>query len=68
MIFDFSFGGRTENGHEMVFELVSGADLACVLHHFLSLTCLTGFGGQVFAGQLPKTETNIYILVSYYKS
>jgi hypothetical protein len=44
---DFSFGGRTENGHEMVLELVSGADTRCVLHHFSSLTCLKGSWGQV---------------------
>ena len=25
-ILDFSFGGRTENGHDMALELVSGAD------------------------------------------
>ncbi len=33
-ILDFSLGGRREKGHEMVFELVSGADFRCVLHHF----------------------------------
>ncbi len=32
-ILDFSFGGRTENGHEMALELLSGADFSCILHN-----------------------------------
>ncbi len=39
---DFSFGGRTENGHEVVFELVSGVDLMYVPHIVLNLTHLKG--------------------------
>ncbi len=53
-IFDFSFGGRTAHGHEMALELVPGADLRCVLHHFSSLTCLKGSWGQVW----PESDPN----------
>ncbi len=37
-ILDFSFRGRRDHGHEVAFELVSGADFRCVLHHLSSLT------------------------------
>ncbi len=53
-ILDFSFGARTENGHEMGLRLVSGADSSCVLHHFSILTCLKGSWGQVW----PETDQN----------
>ncbi len=64
-ILDFSFGGRTENGHGMVLELVSGSDFRCVLHHLASLTRLKGSWGQVWPANGPKpTKTAFYILVS----
>ncbi len=59
MISDFSFGGRTENGHGMALELVSGADLRCVLFHFASLTRLEGVLGPSLAGKWPKTKIKI---------
>ncbi len=46
-ILDFSFGGRTENGHEMALELVSGVDFRCIVHHVSSLTRLKRSWGQV---------------------
>ncbi len=62
-ILDFSFGARTENGHEMVLDLASGADFGYVLNHFSSLTCLKGSWGQVWPEHgpkpNPKTETQI---------
>ncbi len=64
MISDFSFGGRTENGHEMVFELVFGVDVRCLLHHFSSLTCLKGSWGQVWPGHGPKPKLKFSLLVS----
>ncbi len=51
-----SFGGRTANGHEMVLELVSGADFRCVLHLLLSLTCLKRSWGQVWPETGPKPK------------
>ncbi len=48
-ILDLSFGGRTENGHKVVFEFVSGADFTCLLHHVPSLTRLKGSRGQVWS-------------------
>ncbi len=56
MIFVFSFGGRTENGHKIVFDLVSGADFASVLHHVPSLTCLKGSWGRVWSETGPKPK------------
>ncbi len=44
-ILDFSFGNQTENGYEMAFELVSGADFRCVLDHLSVLTRL-GLGAK----------------------
>ncbi len=55
-ILDFSFGGRTENGHETVLELVSGADFRCVLHHVSSLFGLLGSWGQVWPENGPKPK------------
>ena len=55
-ILDFSFGGRTENDHEMVLELVSGADFRFVLHHLSSLTCFKGSWGQVWPENGPKPK------------
>ncbi len=43
---DWSFGGRTEQGHEMAAELVSRADFRCVLHHFSSRPRLEGYGAK----------------------
>ncbi len=54
MILDFSFGGRTEKGNEIVLELASGADVRCVLHHVSSLTHLEGFLGPSLPGKRPK--------------
>ena len=51
-----SFGGRTEHGHEMLLDFVSGADFRCVLHHFSSPTCLTGSWGQVVPESGPKPK------------
>ncbi len=45
-ISDFSFDGRTENGHEVAFELVSWADFKCLLHHFSSLAQLKRSWGR----------------------
>ncbi len=55
-IWDLSVGGRTENGHEMVFALVSGADFRCILHHFSSLTSLKRSWGQVWPENGPKPK------------
>jgi hypothetical protein len=64
-ILDLSFGGRTENGPEIIFECVSGADVGFVLHHSSCLTRLKGSWGQVWPESGPKpTQTQIYILVS----
>ncbi len=48
----------------MSLELVSGADCRRVLHHFSSLTRVEEALGPSLAGKLPKTETQIWILVS----
>ncbi len=56
MILDFSFGGRTSHGHEIVLELVPGADFRHILHHFSSPTCLKGPWGQVWPGSGPKPK------------
>ncbi len=63
-ISDFSFGGRTDNGHEMVSALVSGADFRCVLHQFSSLTWLKGSWGQVWPenGPKPKLKARLQFL------
>ncbi len=53
-ILDLCLGGRTENGHEMVLELVPGADFRCVLHNLSSLTCLKGSWGQVWRKSGPE--------------
>ncbi len=55
-ILDFCFGGRIENGHEMVLESVSEADFMCVLHHLSSLTCLKWSWGQVWPENGPKPK------------
>ncbi len=55
-VLDFSFGGRTENGHEMVLEMVSGVDFETVLHHLSSLTWLRGSWGQVWQENGPKPK------------
>ncbi len=58
-IFDFSFGGRSENRYEMAFELVSGADLGCFLHHVVVPDPFQGVLGPSLAGQRPKPETKM---------
>ena len=63
-ILDFSFGGRTEDGHEMVLELVSGADFRCVFTLFFEPDLFKGVLWPSLAGKRPKTETQIYSLVS----
>ncbi len=55
-ILGFSFGGRTENGHEMVLKLVSGADFRFVLHNLSSMTRLPGSWGQVLQENVPKPK------------
>ena len=62
-ILDFSFGGRTENGHEMVLEWVSGVDFTFVLT-FFEPDPFAGLLGPSFAGKRAKPETQIQVLVS----
>ncbi len=46
-ISDFSFGGRTENRYEVVFELPPpGADFRGILYQCSSLAFLKGFGAK----------------------
>ncbi len=61
---DFSFGGRTENGHEMVLEFVSGSDLGLCSSPCLEPDLFKGVLVPSLAGKLPKTETKMEILVS----
>ncbi len=61
-ISDFSFGGRTDNCHEMVLDLVFGVDFKCVLHHFSSLTSLKASWGQVAPESGPKPKVKFRFL------
>ncbi len=58
-IFDFSFGGRTENRYELALEFVFGADSKCVLHHFPSLACFKGSWGHIWpeSGRKPELKS-----------
>ncbi len=52
-----------ENCHEIALELVSWANLRCVLHLFSSLTCLKGSWGQLWPtndSKQPKTRMIIF--------
>ncbi len=63
-ILDFSFGSRTENGHEMAVEFVSGADFRHVLHHRSSVTCLKGSWGKVWQENGPRLKLKFRFLFS----
>jgi hypothetical protein len=57
---DFSFGGRTENVHEMALGLVPGADFKCILHHLSNPSRLKGSLRPSSAGKRPKpTKTKL---------
>jgi hypothetical protein len=59
-IVDFRFGARTETGHEMALDLVSGVDFRCALHHVSILPRSRGLGakcGQKTAHNRPKLNS-----------
>ncbi len=60
--FGFLIGSGTEHGNETAVELVSGANVGCVLHHFSSPTRWNVSRGQVRpeVGQKTSTNSNFY--------
>ncbi len=57
-----SFGGRAENGHEMVLQLVSGL-ISVRSTPFVEPDLFKGVLGPSLAGKRPKTDTHIEIAV-----
>ncbi len=51
----FNCGSGPEHGHEAALELVSGANLGCVLHHGCETVPLERVSGPSSAGERPKT-------------
>ncbi len=60
--FVFYCGSGPEHGHETALELVYGANLGCVLHHFSSPTRWNGSRGQVRpeTGRKPNKNHNCH--------
>ncbi len=60
----FSSGGRIFHCHEISLELVSGADFRWFPHHFSSLTCSRGSGGQVWPENSQKPKLKFRFLIT----
>ncbi len=58
-VFDFSFGGRTENRHQMALALFSGADVEARSPPIFEPGPLKGVLGPSLPGKRRNTETEI---------
>ncbi len=55
-------GSGPENDHETALDLVSGADVRCILHDLSSPTRWNGSRGQV---RRPKSKIKITVFITY---
>ncbi len=64
-----SFGGRTEQGHELAFEFVAGADFQVRSTPSFELDLFGGVLGSSSAeNDRVSTKAETYVLISEYKS